>query len=112
DSPPPQRRREETTRMANRRPEMHRLQELVRLHRLKTGARETARLCGMSPNTERQYREALAKAGLLDGAADALPSLDVLKAAVQAERRPLPAQQTTSPDRHREVIAALVDKGL
>ena len=60
--------------MANRRPEMHRLQDLVRLHRQRTGARETACLLAMSPNTERQYREALAQAGLLDGDPAALPS--------------------------------------
>ena len=39
--------------------DMHRLQELVRLHRIGTGARETARLLLMGPNTERMYREAL-----------------------------------------------------
>jgi len=54
---------------------MHRLQDLVRLHRLKTGARETARLLGMGPNTERQYREAIAAAGLLDGAPETLPAV-------------------------------------
>jgi hypothetical protein len=37
---------------------MHRLQELVRLHRLGTGAGEAARLPGLGPNTERWYREA------------------------------------------------------
>jgi hypothetical protein len=46
---------------------MHRLQELVRLHRMGTGAREVARLLAMSPNTERVYREALQKAELLAG---------------------------------------------
>jgi transposase len=91
---------------------MHRLQELVRLHRLKTGARETARLLGMSPNTERQYREALGKAGLLDGAAEELPPLETLKAAVEVARSPLPPQQTTSLERYREAIAALAERGL
>lgn len=93
---------------------MHRLQELVRLHRLKTGARETARLLGMGPNTERMYREALLEAGLLEGAVEALPTLDVLRAAVLAKRpRPaLPAQQTTSLERFREVVVGLLAKGL
>ena len=45
----------------------HRLQELVRLHRLGTGAREVARLLGMSPNTEREHRQALTKLDLLEG---------------------------------------------
>jgi hypothetical protein len=39
---------------------MHRLQDLVRLHRLGTGVRLVARRLGMSPNTERTYRHALA----------------------------------------------------
>lgn len=99
--------------MAYRRTEMHRLQELVRLHRLKTGTRETARLLGMGPNTERQYREAIAQAGLLEGAPEQLPSTEELKAAVQAGRPPsLPPQQTSSLERYREVIIALCDKGL
>jgi hypothetical protein len=48
--------------MCMRRTEMHRLQDLVRHHRLGTGCREIARLLGMSPNTERRYREALEEA--------------------------------------------------
>jgi hypothetical protein len=50
-----------------RRTDMDRLAELVRLHRLGTGARETARLLGMGPNTERQYREAIDAPGCLPG---------------------------------------------
>ena len=48
-----------------RRVEMDRLQELVRLHRMGTGGREVARLLGMSPNTERVYRRALETAQML-----------------------------------------------
>src|SRR4051812_46457278 len=100
--------------MANRRPQMHRLQDLVRLHRQKTGARETARLLAMSPNTERQYREALGAAGLLDGDPSALPELEALKAAVLEAHPPaaLPPQQTTSLEEYRAVIESLIDKGL
>jgi hypothetical protein len=58
---------------------MHRLQELVRLHRMGTGAREVARLLGMSPNTEREYRRALGLAALLEGPVDVLPELAVLR---------------------------------
>ena len=100
--------------MAKRRTEMHRLQDLVRLHRQKTGARETARLLGMGPNTERQFREAIAEAGLLDGPVHLLPSLEELRAAVLA-KHPVPAlpeHQTTSLEAYRGVITALVDKGL
>lgn len=45
--------------MSTRRIGMDRLQELVRLHRMGTGAREVARLLRMGPNTERDYRDAL-----------------------------------------------------
>lgn len=79
------------------RTEMHRLQELVRLHRSGRGARETARMLGMSPNTERLYRLALARAALLDGPEDALPELDELKRAVLAAHPvKTPAQQKSS----------------
>lgn len=47
-----------------RRVDMDRLQELVRLHRMGSGGREVARLLGMSPNTERTYRIVLEAAGL------------------------------------------------
>ena len=45
--------------MSAKRVEMHRLQELVRLHRMGTGCRKVANLLKMSPNTEREYRQAL-----------------------------------------------------
>lgn len=99
--------------MAYRRAQMHRLQELVRLHRYKTGARETARLLGMGPNTERQYREAIASAGLLAGSPEALPSLEELRAAVESVRPPAPsAQQISSLERYRPLIVMLSGKGL
>jgi len=42
-----------------------------------------ARLLGISPNTERPYRLALAKAGLLDVPADAPPEENTLREALQ-----------------------------
>lgn len=72
---------------------MHQLPELVRLHRLDTGAREVARLLGVSPNTEREYRLVFTKAGLLVGAPDDLPALEVLKATLP---RVKPRQQLSS----------------
>jgi hypothetical protein len=42
--------------MSTRRIDMDRLQELVRLHRMGTGAREVARLLRMGPNTEPRGR--------------------------------------------------------
>lgn len=77
---------------------MHRLQGLVRLHRLQTGARQVARLLNMSPNTERSYRRALEAAGLLEGPVGELPSLEELQAAVLEAhpRRPPPAHEVSS----------------
>lgn len=92
---------------------MDRLQELVRLHRMGTPTREVARLLGMGRNTEKQYREALAEAGLLEGAVDALPELQTLRAAVEAAHpRPTTPQQTSRFEDFRPKIEALVADGL
>lgn len=97
--------------MSRRRTEMDRLQELVRLHRMGTGCREVARLLGMSPNTERQYREILEKEGLLNGSAGELPELSELKAAISRhlpeERTP---QQTSSVERWTERVEQMLRK--
>lgn len=61
--------------MSAERTDMHRLQELVRLHGRGHWARTVARLLAMSPNTERHYREILQRAELLSGDAAALPEL-------------------------------------
>lgn len=99
--------------MTAKRTDMHRLQELVRLHRLGTGARHVARLLGLGPNTERRYREALESAGVLQGEVDAVPELEVLKAAVLKHAPPaLSPQQTSSLEAHRERIEVLQSKGL
>ena len=92
---------------------MHRLQELVRLHRMGVGAREVARQLKMGPNTERQYRLALARAGLLAGPADELPDATTLKAAVlkHVPRKPSPQQQS-SIEAWRPRIEQLLDAGL
>jgi transposase len=92
---------------------MHRLQELVRLHRLSTGSREVARLLKMGPNIERRYRVALGAAGLLAGDPAELPELERLKEAVRAVLQPkLPPQQTSSLQAWVEQIGGLVEKGL
>lgn len=98
----------EAAAMTAKRTDMHRLQELVRLHRLETGAREAARLLGLSPNTERRYREALAAAGLLQGPPEAIPALEELKAAVLKHAPPaVPRQQQSSLECYWERIGAL-----
>jgi len=82
--------------MTNRRLDMHRLTELVRLHRLNHKPRQVARLLGMSPNTERKYRNALELAGLLQGHPDQLPALDTLKDAVLEAHPPASSAHSTS----------------
>ena len=80
--------------MSRKRKDMHQLQELVRLHRLGTGAREVARLLGMSPNTEREYRRAFQTAGLLEGPAEELPAVEALALDVLREAGIPPAATT------------------
>jgi transposase len=87
---------------------MHKVQELVRMHRMGVGAREVARLLGVSPNTERFWRTKLDEAGLLEGSADVLPDVDALKRAVPPKK---PPQQVSSVDGVRERIALLHAKG-
>ena len=96
-----------------RRVEIDRLQELVRLHRMGSGDREVARLLEMSPNTERQYRQALDDVGLLAGAAEELPALEVLKAAVEQQHpRRLPPQQVSTIESWLVRIEELRKEGL
>jgi transposase len=95
-----------------RRVDMHRLQELVRLHRMGTGCHELARMLGMSPNTERPYRHALMAAGLLEGPVDQLPDLAELRRAIAEHHaaKPSPAQQRSGIERYRGVIEPLALK--
>lgn len=88
--------------------DMHRLQELVRLHRLATGPRQTARLLGVSSKTELRYRRLLAEAQLLDGDPDVRPELDVLKAAVRTQiPDTLPLQESSVVEWTTEATAML-----
>lgn len=93
---------------------MHRLQELVRLHREGTRAREVARLLKMGPNTEREYREALIAAELLFGPPSELPELGALKAAVLMHRSPAkaPEHETSSIAEWAKRVETLMEKGL
>lgn len=96
--------------MSAERIDMHRLQELVRLHRLGNKTRTVARLLGMSPNTERGYREILHAKGLLDGDPKELPELCTLQELVRA-CRPLPAAPRSSLDTFRPAISDLQTRG-
>lgn len=98
--------------MCQKRIEMHRLQELVRLHREGVGKREVARLLRMSPNTERQYREVFGRAGLLEGGSEDLPELAELeRIAAAALKSSPPAQQSSSIEPWRSQIEAMVERG-
>lgn len=90
------------------------LQELVRLHRMGTGAREVARLLDISPNTERRYREALLSLGLLAGHPSALPSPSELKRAIATILPPSepPPQQRSGIEAHHAAVQKLFDEGL
>lgn len=97
--------------MGRRRVEAERLRELVRMRRLGTSARRTARLLRMGPNTERWYRGLLGRAGLLDGPPDRLPSHEDVRAAVSAAV-PAPVPKRPSVEAWWPRLEALFDKGL
>lgn len=103
---------EEESEMSGKRVEIHVLQDLVRLHRMGTGKRAVARMLGMSPNTERPYREAFEAAGLLEGAADSLPSMEELRQAVLTFAPPkVPVQQVSTAEKWGRQIEELFVKG-
>jgi transposase len=92
---------------------MHRLQEMVRLHRLGESSRSIARRLQMGRDTIRCYLRGLRRAGLLDGCADKLPELAAMRAVIEEE---VPAkqarQQSSSVTRWESEIARLRrDKG-
>lgn len=91
---------------------MHRLQELVRLHRLGDGPREVARKLQLSPNTERMYRKAFIAADVLSGSPEDLPTLEVLQNIVDKHRKERPLHKPVSSiERWRAHVKALHDGG-
>ncbi len=98
--------------MSKPRVDMHRLQDLVRLHRKGVAPTEIARVLRMSRKTERAYRRALKRAGLLEGAPEDVPPLEVLREAVERALPPQAApQQESTAGVWRPRIAELVEKG-
>jgi hypothetical protein len=91
------------------RTDMHRLQELVRLHRMGVHGREAARQLRMGRNTHRQYREAFAAAGLLEGDPAELPALAVLRACVPSRA---PPQHVSTIDSWSPIVTRLVARGV
>jgi transposase len=90
---------------------MHRLQEIVRLHRLKKSSRAIARQLTMGRNTIKGYLDALSRAGVLEGDPEDLPNFEALRAVVgehiPAKKAP---QQTSSVERWEVKIRALRKK--
>jgi transposase len=87
---------------------MHRLQDLIRLHRQGEGSRVIARQLRMGRDTIRDYLRALKEAELLDGEVDELPELEVLHRALaeQLPARPV-AQHVSTLEAWRGLIAAM-----
>lgn len=100
-------------RMKRRSIDMHRLQEMVRLHRQHASQREIARQLKLGRNTQRKYRKALQQAGLLDGPPDQLPELELLRQAVeQAFGEPKrPPQEVSTVEPYKDDIAKMLERG-
>ncbi len=89
--------------------DMHRLQELVRLHRMNEPFTEIARMLGISPMTERFYRRILLEANLLKGDPKDLPSGEVLDEAIKkANPKDSDVKWVSSVDKWADQIAAMV----
>lgn len=91
---------------------MHRLQEMVRLHRMGRSGRAIARQLRLGRNTVASYLGLLARAGLLEGEVDALPEVEVLRSVV-AEEQPdeKPRQQISSVEPWRDEVVRLRERG-
>lgn len=95
--------------MSRERIDMHRLQDLVRLHREGVKYRKIAHLLEMSPNAERKYRDALNAQGLLEGDPTEVVALDVLTRAIGKQIPPVEVpQQTSSIEAFRDDIAGML----
>ena len=98
--------------MSARKTDMHRLQEVIRLHRLGKSRRTIARQLRMGRDTIRGYVETFSNKGLLDGTADDLPDLDALRAIVsEVSTASAPAHQTSSIKQWEPKIVELCAKG-
>lgn len=91
---------------------MHRLQEMIRLHRMGRSARQIAQQLRMGRGTIRQYLVAFAAGDVLEGPVEDLPPAEVLKGTLE-ERDGFeePPQQVSSVDRWRCSIEKLRAKG-
>ena len=97
--------------MSARRTDMHRVQEVIRLHRLGKSRRTIARQLQMGRDTIRSYLATLSKQGLLEGAPDELPEPEALRAVVAEQSCPQAPQQISSIQQWLSTITDLRDKG-
>ncbi len=99
--------------MSARRTDMHRIQELVRLHRLGQGQRSIAKQLRMGRETIRTYQGKLREAGLLEGCPGDLPDSAVLKEVVGEGDGPGEqiAQTPSSVKQWKPKISQLYEKG-
>jgi transposase len=85
---------------------------LVRLHRKGVPVRRIAHVLAMGPETERKYRKALQRAGVLAGEAAELPELAELRSIVEAAYpRKYPPQERSTAEPYRVEIEAMVRLG-
>lgn len=89
---------------------MHRLQEVMRLHRMGESVRRIARQLAMGRNTIREYLSVVSTAGLLEGPVDALPACDVLAGLVR-EHEVAGEVIVSTVDTWRDEIARLRSQG-
>ncbi len=99
--------------MSARRTDMHRIQELVRLHRLGQGQRAIAQQLRMGRETIRTFQGKLREAGLLEGCPADLPDSAVLKEVVGGgdELGEQIAQTPSSVEQWKPKISELHEKG-
>ncbi len=87
---------------------MHRLQEMVRLHRMGKSSREIARQLRMGRDTIRCYLRALKSSGHLEGAPEELPEIADLRVVVSEHAPPKEAAPASSSiERWEETIVRM-----
>ncbi len=97
--------------MSAKKTEMHRLQELIRLHRMGRSQREISDLLRMGRPTIRKYIRALKETGLLAGDASDLPESAELRAAVEKHApQKTAARQSSSVTAWAPVIEKLLER--
>lgn len=98
--------------MSAKRMDMHRVQEVIRLHRMGVSDRKISRLVKIGRNTLRQYRHVLEETGLWDGEPEDLPereALALVTAKVFLGRDPAPL--VSSVEEWAEDIETMLGRG-